>query len=686
MKRLLILFLVIFTPLLTRAIPPNELPLGSYMLGDDSDTSIAKLRNELGFNVFQTGLPSNEVLERFWAHSIQPIVNSLGMGEGAPERWSYAHYVYMEVGSSNPDKDYKFQSRGNGGSIHETEWVSNGADTLIGFDTQHYPGNLAPSLKACFLIDRNYEGNYVGTNNILWNLDLSIKIDSAATPPDTIVARIEGWFAPCYADLMPDSQNSDWTVLNLGSVRADSLLPAGQFHTRKFSFIIPDTIRFRHRNRATWICLGDSSYHENGGSIGFNLRIYTTGARTVTIDWVKLYEEQGLRLANNDTTAINPIKSFLQQHNQTSAENNIFGWYLRDEPVATNLDPFGIIDSLIRNENPNWRHFTMNNLHQMMRSYLYRSHADLIDMDYYPLGPSDLYTGFIPEVPGQEQHRFQNRMNYMNYWMREYRNRADDMGKQLWLTPQAFWDLGDTGHAPCWRKPTPSELWCMTNIALCYHTEGFVYWKYDPNGNGQYPGFRQLVNGHLVTTDLYDKMKNDINPYIKAIDSTYLQLDWLDAYPYHNPDSIPANSIIESIDAQYQFPCHCIRDSAEIPTDIGWFHVGEFTNTSEPGVKYFMLVNRSCSLCEWDSTETSPVIATVRLNPNIVGSDYALIIDLAKGTSASDWTGYPETTYSGILDGAIPYTVNLKAGEGRLFKEVPISLPEYLRNRSSVPR
>jgi hypothetical protein len=59
-------------------------------------------------------------------------------------------------------------------------------------------------------------------------------------------------------------------------------------------------------------------------------------------------------------------------------------------------------------------------------------------MDYYPLGPSDKYAGWETDIPNQDEHGFQNRMNYMSGWLSFYRNRADEMGKQLWLTPQAF--------------------------------------------------------------------------------------------------------------------------------------------------------------------------------------------------------------------------------------------------------
>jgi hypothetical protein len=104
---------------------------------------------------------------------------------------------------------------------------------------------------------------------------------------------------------------------------------------------------------------------------------------------------------------------------------------------------------------------------------------------------------------------------------------------------------------------------------------------------------------------------------------------------------------------------------------VGLFKDSDSTN-------YFVIVNRACSQDVDDPTEAPPVTAVVRLDPNLIGSDYALLVDVAESIYVHDdtnglkcWDPIPEITYSAILDSTIPFTITLKAGEGRLFKVIP---------------
>ncbi len=682
---------LILLPLLVRQVPavsPHELPLGADMLRDFGDSSLAALNRDLGFNLIKEYIQTGETLARMRDHGVKLIAGSLVMNAYTPERLSYAHYMKLEVGTSNSSLEDSFFSLGAGAVFTSDTWISTAADTLVGLNTKHYPprGN-SPYLRPCLECDRNYEGykdetgryrGFLQDGPVFWHLAIRLKIDELGDPLDT-VARIEGWPAPCWAGAMPAAAGPDWTVLDIGAIVADSFKLADTYETLTFSFTIPETVRYVGAdNVPTYMVLPHDE--PNGGTIGFNLRFYTTGRRRVTVDWLRLSETWGERLMAGDPEIINGINEFLERCNSTGGDG-IYAFYLRDEPVWSNYQPFGKIDSLIRAVNPAWRHHTIMSNPSTAGSYLYWSGAEYIDLDYYPLGSLHSHTGFDPEPENIAHQKYQNRLQLMAYQLYLVRLKADLMGRRFWLTPQAFWeincdrtpDLSSPDRDCAWRKPSQSELWCLTDICLCYGAQGLIYWKYDPNGgDGQFPGFRmQTPEGRLTPTDLYYKMKNDIAPYIKAIDSIYLSLDWKRAYTYNpvfgfNP---PREGLLDSISA--------FNIGSGPNPDLGWFHVGEFGDKS--GGHYFMLVNRACSRGLSDSSEAPPIRALVQLKSEEVGSAHALIIDLAKGTSADNWLGFPETTYVAARDGRIRFATELQAGEGRLFKVIPVLSP-VIRN------
>jgi hypothetical protein len=158
---------------------------------------------------------------------------------------------------------------------------------------------------------------------------------------------------------------------------------------------------------------------------------------------------------------------------------------------------------------------------------------------------------------------------------------------------------------------------------------------------------------------LYSAVTNYINPYIKAIDSTYLSLTWNNAYEIDPGSAMPSGVWLDTI--------YAVSDTPN--PDLGWFHVGQFTGNN---AKYIMLVNRACSQGENDSTAAPSITATVRFDPRALDWDYAYVIDLAAtlrlAGADTGWVGIPETTYSAKMpDGTIPFTIVLGPGEGRLF-------------------
>jgi hypothetical protein len=219
--------------------------------------------------------------------------------------------------------------------------------------------------------------------------------------------------------------------------------------------------------------------------------------------------------------------------------------------------------------------------------------------------------------------------------------------------------------------PTQSEYSCEIFMGLCYSPSGLMMWKYDGvyiYDFGHSKGFIDPQDNNWSKTPVWYSHKERVNPYIKAIDSVYLGLTWDTAYYVQPWTSFPTSDLIDTIYAKLNYGSG--RDITT-PPDNGWFHVGEFHDDGD--TLYFMLVNRSCSMDFDDPSEAPSVYALVRLKPEAIGSDYAYIIDIAKSTSASDWVGIPDTTYSAKLGGTIPFTTVLSAGEGRLFKIVGTS-------------
>lgn len=649
MKRKTFLFLVLMIPSAIMAIPPNELPFGAYMLNDFSDSSIAKLRNELGFNIFYHYQVSDSILQLFNNHSMQYIMGSLGSDSRAPEKYSYAHYAFLEVGTSNPDPDVRFYGRGPGSHILDSTWVSDSSDVLIGMDSRFYPPDIDSSQRVLCMIDRCYEGGYVEQGVIPWYLEISLKINILADS-SAVLGWIEGWPAPSLnADIMPDAPESGWTTINIGAITGAQFTRADSFYNLNYQFFIPDTIYFRNNGGYDHQVLPDSE--PNGGGAGFNLRIHTTGARTVTVDWVKIYEQQGLSLMNNGP-AVNEINSYLGDHNTPIGQQTIYGYYFRDEPVFSNYDVFGKIAGLIKDTYSSWEPFTMNGTGHPYRSYLSRSGESLIDVDNYPLNVLTSYTGYSLN----DNSKFQNAINAYAQDIDFMRQQATDVGKPFWLTPQAFWDLGDANNAPWWRKPTPSELWCLTSISLCYGVDGILYWKYDPDA--RFPGFRMRnQQGELVPSDLYGTVRDKINPYIKAIDSTYMGLRWLRAFPYYEYNSAPTDAFVKNVEPLVPWQWY------NWFPDLGWFHVGEFNGPQGDAAKYFMIVNRNCSKDYDDPTEAWPLKVFLELkSSNLNLGNYVYINEVGR-------TGPNTTTYTTAnANGYIPYTLFkvLKAGGARL--------------------
>jgi hypothetical protein len=253
----------------------------------------------------------------------------------------------------------------------------------------------------------------------------------------------------------------------------------------------------------------------------------------------------------------------------------------------------------------------------------------------------------------------QNRMMFYTESCSLAYDAASNHDAEFWIIPQCF-----KGHSRGvkWRYPTNAELSCEVYIALATGARGIIFWKYGKSGTSPYNYIWGMHDENLNRLDLWYAVSGQINPYIKAIDSTLLQLTPHMSYTYKNDYYPPPEDAYISSISTWVHP-----DSVRLNPDSGWYHVGEFTDTGYD--KYVMIVNRACSRGPNDPGPAPSITATVDFKTmNLRIGNYLEIIDLASNTSISDWTGRPDTARVESIRGIFTYSTVLKPGEGRLFK------------------
>jgi hypothetical protein len=406
------------------------------------------------------------------------------------------------------------------------------------------------------------------------------------------------------------------------------------------------------------------------------------------IDWFKIYDNYGQACVEQ-----NAYDAIISQYvTQGWCDTMILSWYLRDEPTFDQIMPLAHISNVIKHASDSafgdTTYCVTASLGDWLHVYQMRS---LIEYDYPPLIWPDIYPFYAKEDHNTLYAGYG--INGVNWGLQTELNSSivrtcdsirlaiNNQSTDWWLIPQT-WDEYIFGRGYTQRFPTKSELKCELYMAMSYGVKGFIFYDYlgDSSANSVIHGIRG-ANPNYPRTSLWDALHYNIVPYIKAIDETYLKLTWDTSVVYQSGVS-GAIDYISSIDT--------IPGSNINNTDAGWFQLGMFHDSL--GFKYFMLVNRACSRSSDSSAEAPPITAVVNYDPDIMGSNYVYTIDIAKSVyrhssgGLTQWDPVPETTYSALMGQTIPFTVTLKAGEGRLFKVVPVSWSKYLRNRPSVSR
>jgi parallel beta-helix repeat protein len=219
------------------------------------------------------------------------------------------------------------------------------------------------------------------------------------------------------------------------------------------------------------------------------------------------------------------------------------------------------------------------------------------------------------------------------------------------------------------RRPTGSEMSMEAFIALSYGVKDIWYWPFgtEPGASGDlYVGLDSCYYfDRCRVTQAWERIQNHVTRNLQAL-SAYLGaagMHWERSYDSHHIGQ-----------AAYLSSIYGWSDSPN--PDSGWAQIGEFHNDST-GDKYILLVNRACSRDDI-GTEAPDQHFVLRFNPTTIGSDYVFINDLAHtvhyDSTAHEWVGDSLVTYSAKMpDNKIPYTITLRAGEGKLLKIVPTS-------------
>ncbi|OGC91306.1 MAG: hypothetical protein A2W25_07035 [candidate division Zixibacteria bacterium RBG_16_53_22] len=671
-----ILTLVFFTSAF--AIDSDQLPFGSQVLRSYTAQEVQKLADEMCFNYFvEYDTIGPACIDLLYDEGIQAIKGGIINWSNAepPAKYSWSNYAIIDVDYPYPNEEVRMEPFG--GSFANGMWVSPSAsvDTLSGISTYQSSFSNNPPRNHVAFFDQ-YFFDFPAADKIPYRIDILAVIDNPNPASDTTVALVTVLVGMWNTCVMKPIHVDTIRVEDFGSNASLQWILA------KSNLTIPDT--FTVVDLLNGQCNHDTLYSGGGGRWNPHLRldISTTGVREFKVDQIKISDDIGRQLMAGDFD--DDITDTFEDQNYLSRAEKIYAWMLMDEPLYANYLPFHHIDSLMHDVYSDWITFTNHWQYapsqRLNHSYLSSVDVDYIAPDIYPFGPNDVYAGDLFQdsltVGGTKKYGPLYRFPQHISWVR---SSVDQIGKNFWMTVQAFEDTGED----IWRYPTASELSAQIFISLAWGAKGIQAWFYDQASGGLGRGIRAPDGSE---TELYDRIRDHIGPYLQAVDEYYMPLTWDRCYTY-KPDrdyDPPASALVESI-TTFVDP-----DSAVLNPDTGWYQVGEFHrnwgggDNEQPIEKFLMVVNRACSQGESDFDEAPAVTAAVRLDPTNLGEgNYVYVIDLAHTTyfdaGLSEWKALPETTYTCLMpDGTIPFSTVLRAGEGRLFKIAEAPQLNYL--------
>jgi hypothetical protein len=627
-----------------------------------SDSCLQVMHNSLGINQMMGGGFTADEAGRFNNAGI--YVYPWGTWPLKPQQ-RYSHTTYYICEAEDDYSDFKFETRN--GTVQDSFLVYSGSDYML-------------------------DGLYFREENRAWMLGdfqkkffpyLKMAVDTAGTDSSTLVGI--------------------FYVINMEDSTADSVRFADSVFVRDLPADHDTLLSLTNDWEASitypfdyYFVLEDST-SKKAPKIKF--RFKALGNCTIYVDYFKVHSEFGKMLVElgEFNTAIKDTVG------DADFDQKILGWHLKDEPRPGNYRPWGYIDRLIEDTTAVWTEPVRgaSNFWQSaggpdlrgLNDFIRFGHPNRVWSDPYCFyggfggWRTTKYAGYFTQGPPYEwglQFELNSSLVRQCDSLRAALSRFGMEDSSWMFIPQYFAGRDSTISEDTtwiWRFPTRAEMICETFIGLCYRPMGIMFFKYDQNWDyTKNSGTRGLVNDDGSHHYMYDVVMNDINPYLKAIDSTFLSLTWKGTYVVSDSSGLG----FEPPDTAFVDTVYAISNSSDPNPDLGWFQVGEFTAGSD---KYILLVNRACSQGENDPTPAPSVTATVKFNTTYLGlGNYVYIIDIADSIFFQSYepdSFWADTTYSAALNGTIPFTTVLGPGEGRLFKIVQtssIALKDTLSN------
>jgi hypothetical protein len=653
-KYVLLVIIAIFGP----SIYADTIPMVMYTEHDALILRDAEaLRDTLGINYIY-GTIDDSLIQALKANF--KLIKWSGSGRTDFNYLSGTNYFTVAANDSTSLPSFDTH-RGSG---QDGFWTNDSSGTILS----------GPVIDGLWFVQNNRAGS--GSESLLKTIQIKMKIDADNTIPDsTLIGAI-------LVHLYNDSSET-WDYCDSIKIKANAELKGG------------NTIYVPSSENACYI----------GNPSGFNTynvkySFAASGIRKVYLDTLRSFDLCGGGLIRGET--------YYDQLIEANVNENVDVDYLwlRDEPKFDNFQPFAKVRQLVnsiagsdKSITAYWLAGLQNGWEKesaaaSLRSFEVATHQSIIVFNDYPffggyINPNGdtiwftAYTGY-GEYTQSGKRGIQKEIELTSQvFLEPISEEIRDGGilEEFWQSPQWMGSKPDNSNY-FFRHLTRAELRLQIGLGLCYGAKGFNFWRYDSGindwGRGHYDtteacwqeGFYSDATFSIRDSVKWQTLRDDINPFLKAIGDIYLPLKWQRAYACSSgvPISPPLINWVSSISA--------ISNSPDSNPDLGWFHVGEFIGSAGDSAKYIMLLNRACSQDTSNPTEAPSITATVRFNPNTTGSNYVLITDLADTIidSSGQWIGVPRTTYSGVMpDGKIPYSITLKAGEGKLIKISPAS-------------
>jgi hypothetical protein len=392
-------------------------------------------------------------------------------------------------------------------------------------------------------------------------------------------------------------------------------------------------------------------------------QIYWLGERTLYIDYVKVYDENGeyvMSGAGDSDIVAYVNQDWVKTTIPATGDTVVYRWYMRDEPPSIDCyRPYAYIDSILQDTAISGPHIPGAQFFggyfdtPAVHDYLLRSDPVEYMIDPYPFRWDD--------SPSNYQTRL-SEMLIRHYY--EGKLAAESRNKDLWLAIQSHavgkqkvdtcYDAAEYEYPPgsgtyycvSLRDPTPNEVRLQTFLALCYGADGVMNYRASYALNTINPDSAYLETGLYdqyrgVATPKWEEIKNFTGPRMERIGSIIANLTWLGA-GFHEDVATITGSFMDSLKAA---PAETLSTTY---VEVGFFEDDADTN-------YFMLVNRQCL-----ESENQSVIAYLDSAALDEGKMWYVIDQYSQ-----------ETTFTGAIDGEIPFTTHLEPGEGKLFKLVP---------------